>query len=273
MELSESVTFVSNELLIGISSLIGRIACLATFRDPQTRIYHDARVAARFGLDKTNHGMRAVHELLWNHWMRHSIEQQHADVLFYLSTLPTSVESLLLTWRDSRLYATFLPDCASQLERNLFTNNLYVVLELLYNQHTSSHPTTSIGPSNVPVPKQVVSMIHSCQTNPKLSLTSLSVSIGISERHIRRIIKEGTGQTFRRYLRQLRMVKAAQVLTNSSYDIKMVAGVVGYSDASHFGEDFRTWMGCTPGEFRTRVSRATSAYTNLCKGIRSCQNT
>jgi AraC-like DNA-binding protein len=35
--------------------------------------------------------------------------------------------------------------------------------------------------------------------------------------------------------------------------VKIIAGVVGYNDASRFTEDFRLLKGCTPSMFRDRA--------------------
>jgi hypothetical protein len=42
--------------------------------------------------------MRLVHELLWNDWIRGSLEQQHADILLYSLDVSTSIEHVLSRW-------------------------------------------------------------------------------------------------------------------------------------------------------------------------------
>ena len=103
--------------------------------------------------------------------------------------------------------------------------------------------------------RQLVEMICERHGDPDLSLKSLSAQLHLSERHLRRIFAELTGQPFSQCLRSLRTAKSAKLLADSNHDIKEIAALVGYRDRSHLGEDFRQVMGCTPGEFRC-ASRA-----------------
>lgn len=86
-----------------------------------------------------------------------------------------------------------------------------------------------------------------------LVLKSLAKSVNFSTRHLGRIFRNHTGQTFRQYLRHARMKKAVELLIDGAYDVKLVAALVGYSSRSHFDQDFRARFGCTPAQLtRTR---------------------
>ena len=99
---------------------------------------------------------------------------------------------------------------------------------------------------------QVLRTIRRRYSDPSLSLKVLSPGLNLSERHLGRLFKETLGQSFRHYLRELRIREAAALLANTTEDVKMIAGKVGYSHQNHFGEDFRALMGCSALEFRNQ---------------------
>ena len=57
--------------------------------------------------------------------------------------------------------------------------------------------------------------------------------------HLGRLFRERHGVSFTEYLRQLRMRKAARLLSETSHPIQRIAAIVGYRDASRFAEHFR----------------------------------
>ena len=52
------------------------------------------------------------------------------------------------------------------------------------------------------------------------------------------------------YLKQLRLLKAAQLLTSTPLSVKEICAAVGYQDFSHFVRDFRQAHGYRPSEYR-----------------------
>jgi AraC-like DNA-binding protein len=90
-----------------------------------------------------------------------------------------------------------------------------------------------------------------------LSIKALAVRCSVSPGRLGRVFKELTGTPFRRYLRCLRVVRAAQLLL-SSCQIKDIWPALGYSDGSNFGRDFRRELGISPGALRGSVLRTRS---------------
>jgi AraC-like DNA-binding protein len=82
----------------------------------------------------------------------------------------------------------------------------------------------------------------------------LSQRVNLSTRHLGRLFRKRTGRTFRQYLREVRLKRAAELLA-SGQDIKSVAALVGYSSRTHFASDFRRRFGCTPAEHKKVSAR------------------
>jgi len=76
--------------------------------------------------------------------------------------------------------------------------------------------------------------------------------LGLSETRLHRIFKRDVGKTLGSYLRDARMVRAAELITGSSLPIKAIAHDSGYVDLSNFYRDFRKVHGLTPLQLRAK---------------------
>lgn len=90
----------------------------------------------------------------------------------------------------------------------------------------------------------------------KLSLADTSRTLGLSEAHMLRLFHREVGKTFRRHLREMRMVRAAELVKINSVSIKQIAVDCGYSDVSNFYHDFKNIHGTTPREARLEALAA-----------------
>jgi AraC-like DNA-binding protein len=95
-------------------------------------------------------------------------------------------------------------------------------------------------------------IIEERKTSIQLSLTETSSLLGLSEAHLLRLFHREVGKTFRRHLRDVRMIRAAALVKQNSQPIKQIALECGYSDVSNFYRDFRTVHAITPREVRLR---------------------
>jgi AraC-like DNA-binding protein len=86
----------------------------------------------------------------------------------------------------------------------------------------------------------------------QLSLEDTSRILGLSEAHLHRLFHREVGKTFRRHLRDVRMLRAAELVKQSALSIKQIALDCGYSDVSNFYHDFKGIHGVTPRELRLK---------------------
>lgn len=84
----------------------------------------------------------------------------------------------------------------------------------------------------------------------QMSLTETSRTLGVSEAHLLRLFNREVGKTFRRHLRDVRMIRAAELVKQNARPIKQIALECGYSDISNFYRDFKTVHMLTPGAVR-----------------------
>jgi YesN/AraC family two-component response regulator len=79
---------------------------------------------------------------------------------------------------------------------------------------------------------------------------SLAKEVGLSERHLRRQFNEVYGKTPRRFLTEVRMQRAAELLRMTRLGVEQIAQAVGYSRITTFDKIFRRALRSTPTEFR-----------------------
>ncbi len=85
-----------------------------------------------------------------------------------------------------------------------------------------------------------------------LSLDDVARKIATSRRQLQRIYLEIGNTTFRDQLTQVRMERAAEMLTMNGITVREVAGRVGYRQAALFAKAFRLHQGISPSEYRKR---------------------
>jgi YesN/AraC family two-component response regulator len=84
---------------------------------------------------------------------------------------------------------------------------------------------------------------------------SLAKEIGLSERHLRRQFSEVYGKTPRRYLTEVRMQRAADLLRTTRLGVEQIAQAVGYARMTTFDRIFKRAFHLTPSVYRQGVER------------------
>ena len=84
------------------------------------------------------------------------------------------------------------------------------------------------------------------------SPAKLAAVVNLSPSRLHQLFKEETGQPPARYLRQLRMRRARELLETTHLSVKQVMACVGLTDESHFVRDFKKSYGLTPARYRER---------------------
>jgi len=80
-------------------------------------------------------------------------------------------------------------------------------------------------------------------------LVGMAREVGCSQFHLSRVFSEETGTTISRYLRTIRLEKAAEFLRTGNFNVTEAAMRVGYSSLSHFSKAFAEHFGHCPCVF------------------------
>ena len=90
----------------------------------------------------------------------------------------------------------------------------------------------------------------------QLSLSDAASSIGVSESHLCRLLKNETGETFVNILSKIRIQKAKQLIDSGKYKVYEVAEMVGIVNYAYFYQVFRKITGISPTEYQKDHEKA-----------------
>lgn len=85
-------------------------------------------------------------------------------------------------------------------------------------------------------------------------LERLASELHLSKYYISHLFKEETGHTVTEYLLALRSKEACHLLMDESLSVAEIGERVGWPIPSHFIQQFKKWVGCTPLQYRKRNS-------------------
>ncbi|BFH62403.1 response regulator [Paenibacillus azoreducens] len=83
-----------------------------------------------------------------------------------------------------------------------------------------------------------------------LSLELLAAKVYLSPHYLSSTFKKQTGCGINKYIKNVRMQKAKEMLTHTHLKIADICGAVGYRNISYFCQNFRDFYGHTPEKFR-----------------------
>ena len=89
-----------------------------------------------------------------------------------------------------------------------------------------------------------------------LNTEMLAGMVYLSPGYLSSVFKEETGVNLNRFIRDVRMAKAKELLETTSMKITQIAREVGFSNNSYFGRSFREYFGCTPESCRHKEESA-----------------
>jgi AraC-like DNA-binding protein len=112
-------------------------------------------------------------------------------------------------------------------------------------------------------PLLTAAMEHTRDHLAGLQLAGLCRAIGTSERTLRRRFVAEVGMSWRSYLLQARLVRAAALLSESSLTVLEIATAVGFDSGSAFSRAFARHAGSSPREYRSRTAASVREHLTL----------
>jgi AraC family transcriptional regulator len=100
--------------------------------------------------------------------------------------------------------------------------------------------------------RRVIDYMHTSLAD-EISLADLADLVGLSSNYFLNAFKKATGKPPHRYLTELRVAKACELLRNPQVPIVNVALAVGFSSQSHFTTVFGRYMKTTPASYRAQI--------------------
>jgi signal transduction histidine kinase/DNA-binding response OmpR family regulator/ligand-binding sensor domain-containing protein len=199
-------------------------------------------------------GIRLLREL------RENIGTSHIPVI--LLTAKTTIESKLegLTYgADDYITKPFNVPYFKARIRNLFKQREQLQ-EIYRSQWTEIFPKVSepepkpfvITQQDENLLKKAVRIIEENLDNSEFSIDDLVSGVGMSRSVFFNKVKSLTGLAPIEFIRDLKMKKAAELLSSGDYLVKEVSYMIGISDTKYFGKCFKAKFGVTPIEYKNR---------------------
>lgn len=122
-----------------LPTISGRLTYLAGLRDSNSGIYRHHGLSDVFGRDESARALRDSHEQTFLEWLSLTMEEKNGDLGRYLDALEDPASTVVEHWLSSRIYETFVPVSAHEMERALFCRDLEALLETIRNAPAAAH--------------------------------------------------------------------------------------------------------------------------------------
>lgn len=129
--------------------------------------------------------------------------------------------------------------------------------QLIFNKYfnvisdAETNNTTSMDKEFI---EKVLSYINERIGDPDLNVESLASQLNLSRSQFYRKIKALTNQTANEFIRNIRLLKAKQMIEMGNSNISEVCYKVGFSSPSYFTKCFKSYFGILPKEIETKTT-------------------
>ncbi|WP_164491707.1 helix-turn-helix domain-containing protein [Staphylospora marina] len=160
----------------------------------------------------------------------------------------------VLVQQVEQLFLRSLCHPLSRMESDEFEWKLVsFLLSIHKGTHSNDWVPTAPPPIEHPSLRKGIEYLHANLSSP-ITLDDLCKITGISKYHLIRSFQRHVGSTPGRYLRNLRLHTAAQLLRNRNHSITSIAFETGFHSLSAFERAFKSKFGVTPSEYRNMFS-------------------
>ena len=133
------------------------------------------------------------------------------------------------------------------------------------NERTAMPAPDSVSPTATDLVDYIFANFES------VTLASAAESFHFTPDYMGKLVKRLTGESFVDLVRNIRLIKAAELLEKSDSAIAAIANEVGYQNISHFYRLFEDHFGCTPAAYREDKRRRALTPDGPARGARDPQ--
>jgi AraC family transcriptional regulator len=131
----------------------------------------------------------------------------------------------------------------------LLSISTQIVFQLIRDMNADYIKTNEKTGKDNPYIHKAISLMRQYYAT-RISISDISNFLYLSPCHFKRIFKAYTGQTPHRYLMDIRLEKAKELLERNGYSIEDTARQCGFVNAGHFTVAFKRGTKLSPSEYR-----------------------
>ena len=140
---------------------------------------------------------------------------------------------------------------APDVESGVFLgpSNAIIYIKQIMGIAVEARDKNATGKNNSVV-TDMIKYVEENYSDSELSLNAVADYIGFTPNHLSMVFSHETGQTFIKYLTNLRINKAKELLKCTSMSLGEVGEAVGYADSHYFSYIFKKNTGMTPSAYK-----------------------
>lgn len=126
--------------------------------------------------------------------------------------------------------------------------DLFQQLKKLQEEQISRIRTERDSEASRPI-RQAKKYVHE-HYSESITLDDVCAAVGFSPSYFSMLFKKENGEGFAKYLTNVRIDRAKELLQETNYPVAEICRAVGYSDVKHFVQTFRKATGLNPAQYR-----------------------
>lgn len=181
--------------------------------------------------------------------IRNNPKTLHVPVLL-LTARTASIHEIegLEMGADDYISKPFNPHVLLTKVTTLLQNRLKI--KEYYSKQILQEPTHIVIPDEERVfLEKAMRIVEENLENSAFNVQALLKELGMSQPVLYRKIKGITGKSVVEFIRDVRLKRAAQLLSTSNLRVSEVTGMVGIEDSKYFRQHFQELFGCSPSEY------------------------
>lgn len=130
---------------------------------------------------------------------------------------------------------------------------LLIIKDILYTLNkkpVSSNSDEITNTYELDLAFQIEERILTSLYNPGISIQQIAKELGIGRNQCTRLFSKIHGMSPRQYITSQRLLKAKELLVQTTQSIEGIAYDLGFSSLSHFSRQFKRWTGVSPFKYR-----------------------
>jgi signal transduction histidine kinase/DNA-binding response OmpR family regulator/ligand-binding sensor domain-containing protein len=135
----------------------------------------------------------------------------------------------------------------------------YFLNKVRFEPSVDEHNTTD--PESIFI-EEAIRLVEDNLENENFDLKTMMDTLHMSQSSLYRKIKSLTGLSLTRFIRSIRLKKAAELILNGNEKLSTVALTVGFNDYTYFRKSFIKQFGCLPSEYKTKKTTSNSSNQN-----------